>query len=213
MARCRGSTPAVAFVASTPTSVRPQIVGAAARSPGCPHPWLSVCRDGRYHSLLVALLAHPHSCCLRCPGAGGPDDCIDGIAAGVWINSPDVVAALHVGAALPYLPNKKWTICSSVRCVAPCRTGAWECVANWAFLCFSIFGCVAVVEPALHDDCGRSARHDLPGAGVAVPRAGVQRRRRRVCPYVRGRGCAWCWSVGVLALTCLFSSMYLRVWV
>ena len=165
MARCRGSTPAVAFVASTPTSVRPQIVGAAARSPGCPHPWLSVCRDGRYHSLLVALLAHPHSCCLRCPGAGGPDDCIDGIAAGVWINSPDVVAALHVGAALPYLPNKKWTICSSVRCVAPCRAGAWECVANRAF-CVVVFfyfrlrcGCRACTTRRLRQICqARSTR-------------------------------------------------------
>ena len=91
--------------------------------------------------------------------------------------------------------------------------GSVSPTGRFVLLCFSIFGCVAVVEPALHDDCGRSARHDLPGAGVAVPRAGVQRRRRRVCPYVHGRGCAWCRSVGVLALTCLFSSMYLRVWV
>lgn len=45
------------------------------------------------------------------PFVGGPDDCIDGIAASAWINTPEVIKALHVEASLPYV--KQWTICSS----------------------------------------------------------------------------------------------------
>lgn len=43
---------------------------------------------------------------------GGPDECIDGIAAADWLNDPAVQAALHVTAAMPYV--KTWTICSGL---------------------------------------------------------------------------------------------------
>jgi len=44
------------------------------------------------------------------PSLTGPVDCIDGIAAATWINTPEVIQALHVEAAMPYV--KTWTICS-----------------------------------------------------------------------------------------------------
>jgi hypothetical protein len=45
-------------------------------------------------------------------GVGGPDECIDGISAGLYLNDPEVQQALHVQAGASV--NGQWSICSNI---------------------------------------------------------------------------------------------------
>lgn len=59
----------------------------------------------------------------RVPAAhplGGPNECIDGIAAGKWLNTPAVQKALHVSEAIKYIHH--WYICSSIVNYTPTAT-------------------------------------------------------------------------------------------
>lgn len=45
---------------------------------------------------------------------GGPDGCIDAIAAGAWLNTAVVQKAIHVDVGAKYFGQ--WSVCSNVNC-------------------------------------------------------------------------------------------------